>query len=497
MSKKIIIIGAGISGLTAGIYLQMNNYQTEIFELHNIPGGVCTAWRKKDYIFDGCLQWLVGSSPETEFHLLWQEVNAFQGVTFVDGNENYKVVEDSQEFTLFYDQAKAKSEMMRVAPEDEKAIDSFLSDLERVSKIAPPIGKAPELFGFSDYLKLVLKFGNHLLFMRKLMRQTWENYIKKFSNEKLLKYIKTGVPYDNFSAFAALNSISWRMKKRAGYPIGGSLPIAKNIEKTYFAHGGKIHYNSRVVEILVKDNKAVGIELESGEKHFADIVVSAGDGYNTIYELLKGKYISPEIDSYYKDLEIFGPICQVSFGINYIFKEVPHTIVYLFDEGITIDPKTIINRIPFHIYSFDPTLAPEGKTVVTTLIKASDFEYWQNLRKNDHNQYNKEKERIAKVVSEKLEILFPGIKEKIEVTDVATPITYHRYTNNWRGSFEGWIITPKTINGMKKILPGLENFYMISQWVNPGGGLPAAIMSGRNVTQIICHKEKIPFIVKR
>ena len=64
--------------------------------------------------------------------------------------------------------------------------------------------------------------------------------------------------------------------------------------------------------------------------------------------------------------------------------------------------------------------------------------------------------------------------------DVATPMTWERYTGNWRGSYEGWQFnTSSFTSSMKKTLPGLDNFYMAGQWVNPGGGMPTAAMSGR------------------
>jgi phytoene dehydrogenase-like protein len=81
--------------------------------------------------------------------------------------------------------------------------------------------------------------------------------------------------------------------------------------------------------------------------------------------------------------------------------------------------------------------------------------------------------------------------------DVSTPSTVIRYTNNWKGSFEGWVLSPRIgFKSMKKRLPGLRNFYMVGQWVEPGGGLPAAIMSGRNVCQIICKEDKKRLLCK-
>ncbi|HTX79964.1 MAG TPA: NAD(P)-binding protein, partial [Longilinea sp.] len=76
MSKKVIIIGAGLAGLSAGIHLQKRGLQTEIFELAAWAGGVCTAWTRKGYRFDGCIHWMVGTQPGDGFNELYREVDA-------------------------------------------------------------------------------------------------------------------------------------------------------------------------------------------------------------------------------------------------------------------------------------------------------------------------------------------------------------------------------------------------------------------------------------
>jgi len=124
---------------------------------------------------------------------------------------------------------------------------------------------------------------------------------------------------------------------------------------------------------------------------------------------------------------------------------------------------------------------------------ASDYNYWKKL-KQDPERYKAEKEQIAEKVVALLDRRFPGLAAQVEMRDVATPMTWVRYTGNWRGSFEGWIETTKTIRmRMSQMLPGLKNFYMAGQWVQPGGSLPAVAMSGRNVTQIICKQDKKRF----
>ncbi|RLG50541.1 MAG: NAD(P)/FAD-dependent oxidoreductase, partial [Thermoproteota archaeon] len=87
MAKRVVIIGAGIAGLSTGCYLQMNGYETEIFEMHSAPGGLCTSWKRKEYTFDGCIHWLVGSSPSVSVHRVWMELHAIQGKEIVDFDE--------------------------------------------------------------------------------------------------------------------------------------------------------------------------------------------------------------------------------------------------------------------------------------------------------------------------------------------------------------------------------------------------------------------------
>ena len=74
--KQVIIIGAGIAGITAGIYARQSGFDVTIYESHTIPGGASTSWRRGGYYFEGGLHWLTGSSPESQLYRLWREVGA-------------------------------------------------------------------------------------------------------------------------------------------------------------------------------------------------------------------------------------------------------------------------------------------------------------------------------------------------------------------------------------------------------------------------------------
>ena len=214
--------------------------------------------------------------------------------------------------------------------------------------------------------------------------------------------------------------------------------------------------------------------------------------------MLEGRYIDEEIRDYYDNYETFPSFVQVSLGVSRTFESEPHALVTPLEKPLVIDESVTYEDIMIRTFNFDPTLAPEGKTVITAIFGTENYGYWDNLRKRDRETYKSEKERIANEVIEALEGRFGDIRSNIEVIDVLTPSAVMRYTNNWKGSFEGWLLTPKMgLRRMKKVLPGLKDFYMAGQWVEPGGGLPTAILSGRNVAQIICKEDRKSFTTTR
>jgi phytoene dehydrogenase-like protein len=272
--------------------------------------------------------------------------------------------------------------------------------------------------------------------------------------------------------------------------MGGSMKVSRAIETRYKNLGGEIVYRARVTKILVEDNKAVGIRLDDGNEYRADYVVSAADGHATIFDMLEGKYLDDKIRGYYDGLPVFNPLVYVGLGINKKFDDLPPIISGLVMEQETpveiagVEQKWICARIN----NYDPGLSPDGKSVVTFMIETS-YNYWASLHE-DPSRYQEEKQLIAEKLVDVLEKRFPGIKAQVEMIDVATPVTFERYTGNWKGSYEGWQLTGDTVTmTMEKTLPGLDNFYMAGQWVMPGGGLPSGAMTGRYVTQLICKKD--------
>ena len=497
MEKSIIIIGAGIAGLSTGCYSQMNGYRTQIFELHNKPGGLCTSWKRKGYTVDGCVHWLLGARPGIDFYRFWEELGAVQGRVMIE-HEEYMRIEgkEGQAFVLYTDANRLEQHMKELAPEDSDTIDELMKGAETAASLEMSFLKAPEVQSLGEKVGAMLKMLPLLPFVMKWAKAPFGDYGKRFKNPWLREAFSVLThEVADMPTFGMFNQIAWYGQGVTGYPVGGSLEFARAIEQRYLDLGGKIHYRSRVSRILVENDQAVGVRLTDGTEHRADIVISAADGHATIFDMLEGKYIDDKIQGYYDELPLFPPLVHVALGVARAFDDVPYSIEgtsFPLDEPVTIAGREL-TRLPVQIYNFDPTLAPEGKTVLRVML-TTDYAYWKKLRE-DPERYKAEKKQIADTVIAQLDRRYPGLADQVEMVNVATPTTFERYTGNWQGNHQGWLPTTEYFNlRMSKTLPGLENFYMAGQWVEPGGGLPLAGVSGRYVTQIICKKDKRPFV---
>ncbi len=498
-SKKVIIIGAGIAGMSAGCYLQMNGYETEIFESHGSPGGLCTSWKRKGYTIDGCIHGLVGSNPSHPWYALWDEIIDMDEIQFYNSPVTRGIVcKNGQIFYEYSDLNALQNYMEQISPEDKKPIRDFIKGIRKLKKINvfDLMGKKPrEFFNVWDYLKM-LKLLPGLFTMKKWFNVSLADFGDRFINP----FLKEAVSQFASPVLFEMLVLSEMDQKRSGYPIGGSLYFSKLLEKSYLELGGKIHYNVQVVKINVisdeesQTDRATGITLETGELYEADIVISASDGYTTIFKMLDGKYVDQEILNLYEEMDLNPSRVLIHLGVNKKLKDLPDTIKLVLETPYKLADGSFFEALDIRVFNFDPTLTPEGKTLIEVALEIKNYDFWAKLRTEDRNAYRDLKEKIAKDIIEILSDCLVDIKMSVEMVDVATPATFNRYTNNLHGSIQGW--ANENIFAMKKVkkeLPNLGNFYMIGHWVQPGGGVPTAFLSGRHVTQIICKRDKKKF----
>jgi phytoene dehydrogenase-like protein len=473
--RKMVIIGGGIAGLCAGVYARKKGFATDIVEMHSIAGGLATAWKRGGYTFENCVHWLVGSKKGGDLNDMWREAFDIDRLKFYNSAIQSVTEKGGERITVYRDNDALERELLAKAPEDTQAILDFMIDVRKLTRFRMPLA--------DGFLRKAISYARAvpcLSLLNRASKITVSEYGKRFANP-LLRSFFNGIVGD-LSAIALLFSFAWMNGGNGGYPIGGSLRMIELIEENYRKLGGNIRFKARVKRIIVKDGCACGIELEGGEIIDADVVVSAADGHATLFDMLGEQYLDEKTKLRFKTMKTFPSYLMVSLGVAREFIGEPELLNILLDKPIHVDDRTEIDNASFRIFNYDPTFAPAGKTAVVSFVPSYNYEYWIRLAESSPTKYASEKQRIANKIIDVFDKRYPGSREKIEIIDVATPATVVRYTNNWQGSMEGWLITPKT--GAKQLpctVPGVENFYMVGQWISPGGGLPAGLMTARNV----------------
>ena len=505
MTKSIIIIGAGIAGLSAGCYAQMNGYRSQIFELHNLPGGLCTAWERKGYVFDGCIHYLFGSGEGQPFNPMWQELGVLHGRQMINHSElmrvrDYRSKLAGAEKTLiaYADPERLAAHWKELSPADAHLIDDFVDGYRQLTRFDMSIMQQTprSLMSMNDWRAFGLKMLPFLAPLAKWGMISAQEFAKRFKDPFLQRAIPLLMGWPDIPMMAGLSVLAYMHTGNAAFPAGASLEFARALEKRYLELGGEIHYRSQVERILVEDDRAVGVRLYNDEEYRTDYVVSAADGRNTIFEMLGGRYVNRKLKRRYDGhLPLYSQV-QISLGVKRDLSQEPHWVTYLLDEPIVIAGEEHYDIGVKH-YCFDASLAPAGCSVLIAMLK-SQYGYWQRIY--GRQVYDTEQDQVSGIIIDFLETLYPGIKADIEVIDEATPLSYERYTGNWQGSSCGWLLTKDTmkmmIQGLDKTLPGLKNFYLAGQWVEPGGTVPLAAGSGRNAIQLICHEDGKDFEAK-
>jgi phytoene dehydrogenase-like protein len=400
--------------------------------------------------------------------------------------------EEGKRFLVYTDVDRLEQHMIELSPEDEKVIAEFINGIRVFTRYQLPFEKAQELFSLWDTVKLL---RTHLPLIRCM--NTWKkvsirDFAQRFQDPFLRKsFLQMRALFsENIPMVVFFMFFAWSHLKSAGYPEGGSLRFARTIEERFKGLGGKIEYQTRVSKILVENNQVVGIRFEDGRERRCDYLISAADGRTTIFEMLEGKYLNDRIRNIYEGFPVAPPVLLVGLGISRRFSDIPHLgvgFIFSLEEPTVIGGIEMPSLRPM-IYNFDSTLAPEGKTVMRLVLPAN-LAFWRKAHENPA-AYRSEKESVARTVIGLLEQRFPGISSQVEMWDVATPLSFERYTGNVNGSIVGWDFTTQTaFKRIPKTLPGLRNFWMAGQWVEVGGGIPMVAMSGRNVIQLIAKKD--------
>ncbi|SFC12506.1 phytoene desaturase family protein [Butyrivibrio sp. YAB3001] len=488
--KKIVVVGAGVAGLAAGIYARKNGFECDIYEQHAVSGGECTAWNRKGYRIDGSISWLTGVGEGTDIYNCWQETGAFEKENIVKEPVFAQVHDGENTLTWYADLSLLKEELLRISPEDEKPINQLIGILEALKGFQFPAGKPMDLMspvekrGFIKNMMTV--FGT----LGPICSLTTEEYGKRFKSELIRNALLAFSFRDNLAqgVLVTLGSVAGG---QAGWVQGGSKKLTDNMKDQFLKLGGKLFCNAKVKSIKIEEGSARGIVLESGEEINADFVVPACDMHVVLKKLLDGKYKDSILDGFYtKDGYRTSSIAQVAFGVDCDLSNYASKNIFMIDET-TIAGETV-NSCCFTHYCKEKNFAPAGKSIIKTGLTIYDYSNWENLSRDE---YLAKKEKIKNFYQNLLHKYFKETVGKVEMVDVTTPLTYERYCGAYKGAYMAFMLTKETNKvSHSGVIEGIDNMFIAGQWLSALGGLPDALVSGKSAIMRICSKENLEFV---
>jgi len=487
--KKVIVIGSGIGGLTAGNLLAKRGHKVTIFESHSKPGGYTAGFYRKGFYFEsGTLSFESSSS----IFKAMRDIGVLDKISFVI----QKSRSVSQDFDSILESYQDFKEMYYNAfPSEKDKLEKYFSEVDEMYDAIHPFVQRPIPYLYSG-LRFVFAIIPFLNSVRKFLKIS-----------KRYKYITIG----EFTArFFDKGSKLYRLLTDLGYPemgawiVGGSMTMLDDYRTVYGGmqswadilsdnfkkSGGELKLNSYVDTILTKNGKAVGVS-SNNVTFDADYIISACDYKNTLLKLVDNKSLIPvELQEKIRKASVSEGFFTVYLGLSISndelrkYMKVPY-VKYRDDKPgkdlHNINDKGLFEKTSITLYSpsiMNPDLAPKGKS--SLMLQAFSPSGWmQNRGGGDKEKYSQLKEQVKKSLIKKGERIVPGLRTFVECEDAATPLTYERYTHNTDGASSAWSWNPKkkffTKTMRFKIETPIKNLYIGSCWATQIGGVPGAV----------------------
>lgn len=469
MNYDVIIIGAGLGGLTAGAKLAREGKSVLVLEQHDRPGGCATTFKRREFTMEVGLHEMDGLHPGDMKTRVFADLGVSDRVEFLPVPEFYRFINDRYDLVIPHDPEEAKEILKSHFPDQEKGIDDYFHHVLNARRIMVANRNNPEKsVGYfldeiisDEDLKLVL-LGNLGYFHDDPYSLSWIYYLTA-----------QGSYYGG----------------RANFIKGGSQKLSNALSDIITAYGGKVELNHLVTSIDYEGGKPVGVSYEKirgkakgpGSDTAKHIIVNAA--VPNLAETLLSKQDGKKLSETIEGNAIGASLLTVYYGFKKPLKEVgnKHYSTFIYDGSVG-SQKDILenNHSDFSTRSFtfvdysqvDADLAPAGKSVGA--VCAIDYpEDWENL---ERDEYNRMKADVADIITSRCDKIIPGFRDNVEYAEVATSLSVKRFTLNPEGAVYGFAQNPGKSTDYLSALP--ENVHIASAWGKFGGGFSGAIFSG-------------------
>jgi all-trans-retinol 13,14-reductase len=515
-SYDSIIIGSGMGSLTTAAILAKEGQKVLVLERHYIAGGFTHIFKRKGFEWDVGIHYIGEVQRETSvIKKLFDYISDGQ-LKWADMGDVYdKIIIGDKEYDFVKGVQNFKKKMLGYFPDEKQAIEAYVSLVFKaiktsqkfyMDKALPPIMSS--LFG-GKMRKPFYDFSD---------KTTYEVLSSITKNEELIKvlsgqYGDYGLPPKQ-SSFVMHAAVARHYFAGGSFPVGGSSEIAKTIDTVIEKAGGTILISAEVDEVIIENNKAIGVKMKDGKTFLAKKIIS-GAGIMTTYNKLIPSNI---VEKHQLKQQLQTVKRSVSHACLYIGLEgspsalnLPKTNYWVYPDKI--DHDTAVDNylddldadFPVVYISFPSAKDPDwpnrypGKSTIDiiTLLPYDGFKNWEGSRwMKRGEEYEALKDKISKRL---LEVLFkhiPQAKGKIEHYELSTPLTTKHFINYDKGEIYGLDHSPKRFRQrfLKPRTP-IKNFYLTGQDIVTAG-VAAALFSGVITTSAMTGENIIKKVMK-
>lgn len=498
-SYDVVIVGAGIGGITAGALLAKRGLDVIVIEQHYLPGGVCSTLKRKGIAMDiGAAMlfgWGEGLSPH---RYVMNELE--EDVYMIPHDCYYRIHFGDKSVTFWKDFDRFFEELNSAFPNKKEQLTGFYNHTLQVYKdmTATFMPMSPDTLPPKLALKMLLTHPIRTRRIQKYMNTSLKDVLDLYVDDPQVENL-----FDLLIATCYCTKIEetplmltapivWEaFNGGAVYPAGSPQMFPNALEKALEKYEGQILYRHMVEEIIIKDGAAFGVRLEDGTVINAGKVISDASIWNLYGKLIKPEHISKDRMEWAQSFEPTLSCVLLYMGIKAeVLPEDTNAIEVFVEDLDNFTNDTYFCYIPS---IDDPSICPKGTHSMTVLCSTSEVE-WPRPEDTEYrsDDYNKRKEKFADRVLDVLETKFPNLKKSIITLDVATPATIERFTLKNYGNIGG----PKQALGQHllnrlKARSEFENLFCVGDSTVMGEGVISATVSAVGAANMILKDLKM------
>ena len=486
---KIVVIGSGFGGLAAAIRLQTQGHQVTIVEKRDKPGGRAYVYEQDGFTFDGgptiiTAPWLI----DELFTLAG--ANIYEYITLVKLDPFYNIRwEDGTVFNYNDDKQNLTAQICKINPAEIDNYNRFAKDLAEIYRVGFELIDKPFTTVW-DMVKVVPQ-------MIKLRsdRSVYKFASRYFKDEKLREAFSFhplligGNPFTATSIYAMIHELE--QKFGVWFALGGTGALVQALANLFMDIGGEIFLEAEVDEISIKDGKADGVKMKSGDFLSADVVVSNADVAFTYLNLIPKEFRKKYTDEKVKKMSYSMSLFVIYFGTNRQYENMAHHEIILgrryrgllqdiFDKKILAEDFSLYLHRPT---ATDKSLAPEG------------CDSWYVLSPVPHLGGNIDWKTQAKpyrdlIINYLEKHYMPDLSKHIISEHHIDPLHFEGTLNSYLGS--AFSVEP-TLMQSAYLRPhnqseDIPNLYFVGAGTHPGAGLPGVLSSGKIVGNMIGNR---------